>query len=479
MAFPANPYFWPESTKHDVTLTSLAAILSYSQCFPFDTMRKIDVQEGTESFATIDALVYEILRKNLRGAKNSPPPPPGRGLKAGSRLKRRLIRRSPLAAAGCSARLGVHPADVLSSSVAGNVVGTGADHLQAVFDAAGVVGLAAEPGHAHVAAVQRVPGALVAEVVAAHVHMSSAAAEERLPEHQPESVAPRAGQLSVGTERGAVGVGVVPVAGLTDVLVAVRVEEHPVDGARALTGAAAEFRLADVAVDAVVVGRDAVDLLSVSVRQQHGPGGGDAGHGRRPGFRVVDVPDGAVAVEVLDADPLEGVGSAEEPQGEVGPPVVRRGQIAARVPGSARLLSGVPGERRLADVVRVAAAAARQRAVSRAPAGRLGRLRVADDARVVAARLRAQTRHREEPAGAVLGERVGRALVVADAAAAGGARHMRVGAQSQRRRGRQHIWQLLERVSARLRHGRRAQQLQQRPPHGFPRRQPVSSCLTH
>ena len=30
-------------------------------------MRKIDVQEGTESFATIDALVYEILRKNLRG----------------------------------------------------------------------------------------------------------------------------------------------------------------------------------------------------------------------------------------------------------------------------------------------------------------------------------------------------------------------------------------------------------------------------
>ena len=63
----ANPYFWPESTKHDVTLTSLAAILSYSQCFPFDTMRKIDVQEGTESFATIDALVYEILRKNLRG----------------------------------------------------------------------------------------------------------------------------------------------------------------------------------------------------------------------------------------------------------------------------------------------------------------------------------------------------------------------------------------------------------------------------
>ena len=73
MAFPANPYFWPESTKHDVTLTSLAAILSYSQCVPFDTMRKIDVQEGTESFATIDALVYEILRKNLRGAKNSPP----------------------------------------------------------------------------------------------------------------------------------------------------------------------------------------------------------------------------------------------------------------------------------------------------------------------------------------------------------------------------------------------------------------------
>ena len=80
MAFPANPYFWPESTKHDVTLTSLAAILSYSQCFPFDTMRKIDVQEGTESFATIDALVYEILRKNLRGGLKIAPPPPGRGL---------------------------------------------------------------------------------------------------------------------------------------------------------------------------------------------------------------------------------------------------------------------------------------------------------------------------------------------------------------------------------------------------------------
>ena len=42
-------------------------------------MRKIDVQEGTESFATIDALVYEILRKNLRGAKNSPPPHQGAG----------------------------------------------------------------------------------------------------------------------------------------------------------------------------------------------------------------------------------------------------------------------------------------------------------------------------------------------------------------------------------------------------------------
>ena len=75
MAFPANPYFWPESTKHDVTLTSLAAILSYSQCVPFDTMRKIDVQEGTESFATIDALVYEILRKNLRGGLKIAPPP--------------------------------------------------------------------------------------------------------------------------------------------------------------------------------------------------------------------------------------------------------------------------------------------------------------------------------------------------------------------------------------------------------------------
>ena len=298
--------------------------------------------------------------------------------------------------------------------IAGDVVRGVVDHLQTVLVAAGVVGLSTPPGDAHIAAVQRVPGALVAQVIAAHEHMSPAAVKELLPEHRPESVVPRTGQLSVRTERGAVGVGVVPVARLADVLVAVRVEEQPAVGTRG-AGAAAETGLADVAVHAAVLGRGAVDLLAVSVRQQDRPGGGQADQWRVP------CPTGlhsAVSVQVLCADPLQSVGPMEVPQGEVPQLVVGSGQVAARVHGSASLLRGLPGQRSRADAVSVAFVSDRQRTVSRTPAGRLQRLLVADDARVVAARLRPQTRHREQPAGAVLGERVGRALVVRHATTA-------------------------------------------------------------
>ena len=94
----------------------------------------------------------------------------------------------------------------------------------------------------------------------------------------------------------------------------------------------------------------------------------------------------------------------ELPQAEVVVLVGWGGQVAARIYGSASLLRGVPSQRSLTDAVSVTFVAERECAVGRTPAGRLQRLLVADDARVVAARLRPQTRHREQPAGAVLGK---------------------------------------------------------------------------
>ena len=46
--------------------------------FVFDTMWKRNVREGTESFATIGAVVLEILLTRGEG-ENRPPPIPGRG----------------------------------------------------------------------------------------------------------------------------------------------------------------------------------------------------------------------------------------------------------------------------------------------------------------------------------------------------------------------------------------------------------------
>ena len=191
--------------------------------------------------------------------------------KRGFLSRARRLRLGVPAAASSSARLGIHAADGLPRMIAGDVVSCSSNHLQTVLSAAAVVWLSAVPGDVDVTAVQRAPGALLVLVGAAHVHIAPAAVKEPLPEDRPESVTPRAGELSVRAARGAVGVGVVPVARLSNVLVAVRVDEYPAVGTRG-AGAAEELVLTDVAVDVIVHGRGAVDLLSMSVQHQDGPG---------------------------------------------------------------------------------------------------------------------------------------------------------------------------------------------------------------
>ena len=71
-ALPANLFLASKMAEHDVTLTSFVANISQALEQFMHTMCKRKVREGTESFATIGAVVLEILRKHQRWVKNTP-----------------------------------------------------------------------------------------------------------------------------------------------------------------------------------------------------------------------------------------------------------------------------------------------------------------------------------------------------------------------------------------------------------------------
>ena len=63
-ALPAKPFLASKTAEHDVTLTSFVAILSSALEQFLNIMCKRNVREGIESFATIGAVVLEILQKD-------------------------------------------------------------------------------------------------------------------------------------------------------------------------------------------------------------------------------------------------------------------------------------------------------------------------------------------------------------------------------------------------------------------------------
>ena len=65
--------------KHDVTKTQFSKEVLDTFSVNFDGRRRVDVEEDTESFATIYAAVFELSRQ-FGGRQNLPPPPhPGAG----------------------------------------------------------------------------------------------------------------------------------------------------------------------------------------------------------------------------------------------------------------------------------------------------------------------------------------------------------------------------------------------------------------
>ena len=64
----------------DVTLMLFVTNLSQVAEIFFGAMCKKSLQEGTESFETIGAVVLEILRADWRGRGQKIDPPPGHGL---------------------------------------------------------------------------------------------------------------------------------------------------------------------------------------------------------------------------------------------------------------------------------------------------------------------------------------------------------------------------------------------------------------
>ena len=59
--------------EHDVTLTSFVANLSHAAKQFLDTLCKMNVREGTESFATISTVILEILREDFGGGVGTTP----------------------------------------------------------------------------------------------------------------------------------------------------------------------------------------------------------------------------------------------------------------------------------------------------------------------------------------------------------------------------------------------------------------------
>ena len=66
--------FWRKIVKHDVTKTQFSQ-KCLDECFwKFGYIRHINAGEGTDSFASISAAVFELSRKPGRGAEFAPPP---------------------------------------------------------------------------------------------------------------------------------------------------------------------------------------------------------------------------------------------------------------------------------------------------------------------------------------------------------------------------------------------------------------------
>ena len=71
--------FWPKMAKHDVNKSHFPKKILDGFFWNFGGRRQIDAGEGTESFASISAAVFELSRKSGRGGGNICPPA-GRGL---------------------------------------------------------------------------------------------------------------------------------------------------------------------------------------------------------------------------------------------------------------------------------------------------------------------------------------------------------------------------------------------------------------
>ena len=71
-ALLAKPFLASKMPEHDVTLTSFVANLSEAMEQFLNMMCKKNIREGTERFATIGAVVLEILQKRLGGLKIAP-----------------------------------------------------------------------------------------------------------------------------------------------------------------------------------------------------------------------------------------------------------------------------------------------------------------------------------------------------------------------------------------------------------------------
>ena len=59
--------------KRDVTKTQFSEKFNAGLFWNFDDRRQIDAEEGTKSFASISAAVFELSRKSGRGGGDIPP----------------------------------------------------------------------------------------------------------------------------------------------------------------------------------------------------------------------------------------------------------------------------------------------------------------------------------------------------------------------------------------------------------------------
>ena len=79
-AFKHSLILLPKMAKHDFTTTPFSQKFIDGIFWNFGGRRQINVEKGTESFASISAAVFELSRKSGRGWYSPPPLPAGRML---------------------------------------------------------------------------------------------------------------------------------------------------------------------------------------------------------------------------------------------------------------------------------------------------------------------------------------------------------------------------------------------------------------